>query len=296
MAYSIPEKGLDYDTDWKGWVPKCSLPRKTLWNNGFGAPIFLSALSQAIRRTPRDTPAPFYTRTSPSPILLPNLDLFSEGLLQQCWSLQIAEPKALNWRKSFSPNPWMWGPSGFAHIWPGAHQGGHAITRLLRRVLRRVLDIAFEKVPRRVLRLRRCLAVGFTGRKVLRRGSKKGRSQKALRRKTHLFKSIKRVQTVYPETHKERHPEKPWKLPESTLNFMTFSRFSPMPFVGMPFAPFQEYEPPFRVCPTVSSCPLQPKLFCLQVVTSSALAGTRLALYMLTEAVSVWTIAPSSQK
>ena len=34
---------------------------------------------------------------------------------------------------------------------------------LLRRVLRRVLDIAFEKVLRRVLR--RCLTVGFNGKK-----------------------------------------------------------------------------------------------------------------------------------
>ena len=49
-----------------------------------------------------------------------------------------------------------------------AHQRGRATTRLLRRVLRRVLETAFEKVLRRVPR--RCLAVGFRGRK----GSEKG--------------------------------------------------------------------------------------------------------------------------
>ena len=39
----------------------------------------------------------------------------------------------------------------------------------LRRVLRRVLDTAFEKVLRRVLR--RCLAVGFRGKKGSETGS-----------------------------------------------------------------------------------------------------------------------------
>ena len=49
-----------------------------------------------------------------------------------------------------------------------AHQGGRATTRLLGWVLGRVLDIVFEKVPRRVLG--RCLAVGFRGKK----GSEEG--------------------------------------------------------------------------------------------------------------------------
>ena len=51
-----------------------------------------------------------------------------------------------------------------------AHQGDCATTRLLRRVLRRVLETEFEKVLvlRRVLR--RCLAMGIRGRK----GSEKG--------------------------------------------------------------------------------------------------------------------------
>ena len=42
---------------------------------------------------------------------------------------------------------------------------GRATTCLLRRALRRVLETAFEKVLRRDLR--RCLAVGFRGRKGL---------------------------------------------------------------------------------------------------------------------------------
>ena len=72
-----------------------------------------------------------------------------------------------------------------------AHTNGGVQQRtLLRRVLRRVLVTAFEKVLRRVLR--RCLAVGFNGKegsekvlrrgseKVLRRGSKKGLSRRHL--------------------------------------------------------------------------------------------------------------------
>ena len=52
---------------------------------------------------------------------------------------------------------------------PRAHtKGGVQKRTLLRRVLRRVCETAFEKVPRRVLR--RCLAVGFNGKK----GSEKG--------------------------------------------------------------------------------------------------------------------------
>ena len=61
------------------------------------------------------------------------------------------------------------------------HTKGRATTRLLRRVLRRVLGIAFEKVLRRVLT--RCLAVGFRGkqgRRVRRRGSKKGFARRRL--------------------------------------------------------------------------------------------------------------------
>ena len=61
---------------------------------------------------------------------------------------------------------------------------------LLRRVLRRVLETAFEKVLRRVLR--RCLAVGFNGvlRRVLRRGSKNGAFEKAPRRQKHAFSRV----------------------------------------------------------------------------------------------------------
>ena len=58
--------------------------------------------------------------------------------------------------------------SGLRVSFLGAHQRGRATTRLLRRVLRRVLKTAFEKVLKGVLR--RCLVVGFRGR----RGSEKG--------------------------------------------------------------------------------------------------------------------------
>ena len=53
--------------DYQGRVPKRSLHPKTLQNKRFGAPNFFRDLSQFVRRTPRDTPVPLYTRTSPWP-------------------------------------------------------------------------------------------------------------------------------------------------------------------------------------------------------------------------------------
>ena len=88
-------------------------------------------------------------------------------------------------------------------------KGGLATTRLLRRVLRRVLDTAFEKVPRRVLR--RCLAVGFRGKK----GSMKGLSRRHLEKaETRLFKSTipfacAQAKSVAPQQRppNQKHPD-----------------------------------------------------------------------------------------
>ena len=44
----------------------CSLPGKFLENEGFWSSQLLMDLSQVVRRTPRDTPVPLYTGTSPS--------------------------------------------------------------------------------------------------------------------------------------------------------------------------------------------------------------------------------------
>ena len=77
--------------------------------------------------------------------------------------------------------PWMlssqdlvniFGPEScnrFHKIIQGTHQGGRAATRLLRRVLRRVLETAATRLLRRVLR--RILVVGFRERKGSERGS-----------------------------------------------------------------------------------------------------------------------------
>ena len=60
-------------------------------------------------------------------------------------------------------------PQGSFQLCSRAHTNGGVQQRtLLRRVLRRVLEIAFETFLKRVLR--RCLAVGFNGKK----GSEKG--------------------------------------------------------------------------------------------------------------------------
>ena len=63
----IPES----EGDWKGRIPKCALPqrkKKKLFKTRDLELPFLRDLSQVVRRTPRDTPVPFYTRTSPWPM------------------------------------------------------------------------------------------------------------------------------------------------------------------------------------------------------------------------------------
>ena len=65
----IPES----EGDWKGRVPKCSLPRKLFKTRDLELP-FLRDLFRVVRRTPRDTPVLLYTRTSPFPMKLQNAD------------------------------------------------------------------------------------------------------------------------------------------------------------------------------------------------------------------------------
>ena len=59
----IPES----EGDWKGRVPKCSVALENSLQQGIWSSLFWRDLSQVVRRTPWDTPVPFYTRTSPSP-------------------------------------------------------------------------------------------------------------------------------------------------------------------------------------------------------------------------------------
>ena len=67
-------------------------------------------------------------------------------------------------RKLKRVNLEKWDGNGRVHA-----NGGVQQRTLLRRVLRRVLETAFEKVLGRVLR--RCLAVGFNGKKDSEKGS-----------------------------------------------------------------------------------------------------------------------------
>ena len=74
MCTNSRERGSGGGTKWRcfpkceddtqGWVPKCSLPPK-LFKQGIWSSHFLRDLSQVVRRTPRDTPVPFHTCTSP---------------------------------------------------------------------------------------------------------------------------------------------------------------------------------------------------------------------------------------